>query len=293
MPIVVSIDGQLHCESEATVSVFDRGFLYGDSVFETIRTYDGVPYALSPHLERLKRSADSVFIPVPIGLTELAEEVLATTRAAQNPESYVRIMLTRGIGHHLGLDPNLAERPARIIIVGPLQTLPDSVYEQGAAVVTYRTQRIADATPAAGAKISNYLIAVMGMRQARACGAVEALIVDAKGCVVEGASSNLFMLHQGTLVTPGEDAGILPGITRSRVLDLADELKLEVRFRAPSVAELVLCDEVFISSTIRELVPVVRVDGQVIGSGAPGPITQLLLQRFRERVKGLVPPANA
>ena len=277
------IDGQLRLPGDAHISVFDRGFLYGDSVFETLRTYRGVPFELGEHLRRLARSAELVFIELPVPAEQLAAEVLAAIRAGQNAESYVRLMVTRGQGA-LGLDPALAERPSRVIIVQPLVTPPAAYYAEGVGAISYRTQRHVDATSAVGAKVGNYLVSVLGMREAGRAGAVEALIVDGRGDVLEGASSNVFLVQAGTLVTPDLSAGILAGITRAHVLETAASLGIPVVLRTPSLDEAFAADELFISSSIRELMPVVRLDRSPIGSGKPGPIFGRLLAAFRQRV---------
>jgi branched-chain amino acid aminotransferase len=282
--IVVSIDGVLVPPSDARVSVFDRGFLYGDSVFETIRTYSGRPFALDKHLSRLERSAELVFIPLPVSKSQLEVEIGEALKAAGNDQSYIRVMVTRGQGE-LGLDPALAEVPRRVIIVGPLSAPPASLYEEGVAVVTFHTERPSDSTPAEGAKIGNYLVAVLAVRAARAAGAHEALITANDGTVLEGASSNVFIVEGERLVTPSTDLGILAGITREHVLLAASELAIEVTYEAPSVARLRAADEVFISSSIRELLPVVKVDGYVVGGGRPGPVTRRLYDGFRALVR--------
>lgn len=281
MAISVMIDGRVQAQGEAKVSVFDRGFLYGDSVFETIRTYRGRPFALDRHLARLARSAALVFIDLPVSLETLEAEVRQALASAGNAESYVRVMITRGESA-LGLDTRLADRPSRVIIVADLNLPPARYYQDGIATVTYRTERATDATAAEGAKVGNYLVSVLAMRQASLAGAAEALIVDARGAVVEGATSNVFMVQQGTLVTP--DAGILQGITRAEVLQAAADLNLPVRFRAPSLDELLAADEAFITSSLREVLPVVKVDGTAIDTGRPGAQTQRLHARFKERV---------
>jgi branched-chain amino acid aminotransferase len=278
------IDGVLRPPGAQHISVFDRGFLYGDSVFETLRTYGGVPYGLGEHLARLQRSARLVFIELPVPLVQLGEEVLAAVLAGANTESYVRLMVTRGQGA-LGLDPGLAERPSRVVIVQQLHTPPAHLYSDGIAVISYRTQRPADATSAMGAKVGNYLVSVLAMREAGSVGALEALIVDAKGSVLEGGSSNVFLVVGGTLVTPDVSAGILPGITRAHLLELAHAIGIPVELRTPSLAEAYAADEVFISSSIRELMPVVRLDEQTIGSGKPGPVFAGLLREFRKHVR--------
>ena len=293
MSTCVMIDGESVAESEATISIFDRGFLYGDSVFETIRTYDGVPFALDEHLKRLERSAALVFIPLPVPLSQLREEVLAAVRTAANSESYIRVMVTRGQAAQMGLSPDLADVPRRIIIVMPLEPPSESAYRNGITVVSFRTQRVTDATGAEGAKIGNYLVSVLAMREARKIGAAEAIIVDARGRVVEGASSNVFMVQRGRLITPPVEAGILPGITRARVLQAAQDLSIAVDLRAPKYADLLKADEVFVSSSIRELLPVVRIDSKQIAEGKPGPITRALHQRFEQlRQQSAVSPVS-
>lgn len=284
MSTVVMIDGELRPPGAQLVSVFDRGFLYGDSVFETLRTYGGVVFGMTEHLGRLARSAALVFIELPVPLATLEAEVLEAIAAGGNPESYVRVMVTRGQAA-LGLDPSLAERPVRVIIVQPLATPPERFYTEGVAAISYRTQREVDATTAVGAKVGNYLVSVLAMREAGRVGAVEALIVGARGEVLEGGSSNVFLVEQGRLVTPDVSAGILAGITRAHALEVAQALGITVELRAPSLAQAYAADELFISSSIRELMPVVRLDGKTIGSGQPGPVFTRLLAAFRARVR--------
>jgi branched-chain amino acid aminotransferase len=280
---IAVVDGIVAPLAEATVSVLDRGFLYGDSVFETLRTYRGVPFALDRHLARLERSAALAYIELPLSIPELAREVHEAVRTAGNAESYVRVMLTRGRGE-LGLDPGLATETTRVIIVTPLAAPLATVYEQGIATVTFAARRSADGTDAAGAKIGNYLVSVLAMRKARAAGAAEALIVDGRGAVVEGATSNVFFVSDGALVTPPEEDGILPGITRAVALDVARNLSIPVTFRSPQLDELGAFEEVFISSSIRELVAVVRIDGAPVADGRPGAVYRRLLEGFRQQV---------
>jgi branched-chain amino acid aminotransferase len=284
MPLLVMIDGQVVPSDQACVSVFDRGFLYGDSVFETLRTYGGVPFELDAHMQRIARSAARVLITLPLPLETLRAEVLAAVRQAGNPEAYVRVMVSRGQGE-MDLAPDGANHPLRVMIVGPLRPPPPEAYREGVAVITYRTQRVADATDAVGAKVANYLVSVLALRRAREVGAVEALVVDGNDCVVEGATSNAFAVIDDQLVTPPEEAGILMGITRARVLQVARQLGMSPQLRPLGLAEVGSAQEMFISSSIRELLPVVRVDATPVGSGEPGPVTRRLLHAFREKVK--------
>lgn len=283
----VMIDGHLVPPERAMVSVFDRGFLYGDSVFETIRTYGGRPFLLREHLRRLERSAALVLIDLPVGLDVLSDEVEHTVDAGGYAESYIRVMVTRGTGG-LGLDPSSSHSPCRVILVAPLEPPGAEAYDRGIAAVTYETQRVAEATDAVGAKVGNYLVAALAMRRARQAGASEALIVDGRGTVVEGATSNVFCVDKGRLVTAPEEAGILPGITRALLLEAAAALPVEVELRAPTVAELFRAEEVLISSSIRELLPVTTLDGRPIGGGAPGPVTRALHAAFRRKVHDIM-----
>jgi branched-chain amino acid aminotransferase len=280
----VVIDGRLFEPEQAQVNVLDRGFLFGDSVFETIRTYAGQPFALDEHLSRLEQSAERVFIPLPVSLAVIRDEILACVKAAANPESYIRVMVTRGSGP-LGLDSGFEVHATRVVIVAPLVTPPPEAYEKGVSLITYRTQRVAEATDAVGAKVGNYLVAILATRAAREEGASEALILDAAGCVVEGASSNVFAVIDEKLVTPPEEAGILLGITRRLVLEVAAERGIPVELRAIPLDELYRAEEVFVSSSIRELLPAVRVDGRPVAGGVPGPIARDLLARFRGKVR--------
>jgi branched-chain amino acid aminotransferase len=278
---VVWIDGQRFSAESAQVSVFDRGFLYGDSVFETLRTYGKKPFALEEHLARLERSAERVLIRMPLDRDGFRREVTEALSAVDHDESLVRIMLTRGRGTSLGLDPGLATTPLRVLLVMPLPAPLEQKYADGIGVITYRAPRLADGTAAAGAKVANYLAAVLAIDAARRASAEEALFVDPEQRVLEGSTSNVFAVIGGRLVTPPEDLGILPGITRARVLSLAAKRGLITEIRPMSVDELFTSEELFISSSIREILPVVSVDGRRVGSGKPGEITLALLSDFR------------
>lgn len=280
---LVLVNGEPKAPEEAVVSVYDRGFLYGDSVFETIRTYGGKPFALEDHVQRLARSASRVLIDLPLPIDEIAKEIERAVELAQNPESSIRVMLTRGTGP-LGLDPDLARNPSRFVFVEPLKMPPVEAYRDGIKAVLVRTSRATDATAAAGAKVANYLTSLLALREAKQAQAAEALIVDANGLVVEGATSNVFVVKNDELLTPPESAGILPGITRAHLLEVAKELGVAVRFEELPEASVLDADEVFISSSIREVLPVVRVDEKTIGDGKPGAMTRKLHSAFRKAV---------
>jgi len=288
---LVLIDGRPMSPENAKISVFDRGFLYGDSVFEALRTYAGRPFALDQHLTRLAGSAARVFIELPVSLEQLGREVQSAIVGAGNAESYVRLTVTRGVGETLGLDPGLSRHALRVVIVTPLKSPPPETYRDGVAVITHRTERVTDHSSAAGAKVGNYLMAVLASREARLANAAEALIVDGRGCVVEGATSNVFAVRSdGTLVTPPESDGILLGITRETVLTVAAALGIAVKLESLPLDALKGAAEVFVCSSIRELMPVVSVDGAKIGDGRPGPTTLRLLTAFREACRRSTAP---
>ncbi|MBK9262429.1 MAG: aminotransferase class IV [Polyangiaceae bacterium] len=281
MSRLACVDGEILGPDQARVSVYDRGFLYGDSVFETIRTYGGKPFALDEHVRRLERSSELVGIQLPVEPSVLAAEIERSIFAAGNAECYVRVMITRGTGP-LGLDPAHVMRPLRVILVEPLTPLPAAMYRDGVSVITYRTERASDA--AHGAKVGNYLSGMLALRVARQTGAHEALILDTKGRVTEGTTSNVFIVRGQTIVTPPDDAGILLGITRAKIIEIAPQIGLSVDYSLLVPADLATADEVFLSSSMREILPVVRVDGVPVGNAKPGPTTRALHTAFRKMV---------
>lgn len=277
---VVLINGEAHSPETASVSVFDRGFLYGDSVFEALRTYGGEPFELSAHLARLENSAALAKISMPLTLADFEAEVRRGLALTRFDESYVRILLTRGRGRELGLSMSEAQAPLRVVLILPLRAPSATTYERGIAAIIYRTQRVGDGTLASGAKLGNYLLSVLALDAARAAGAEEALLADHQGSVLEGTTSNVFCLFDGTLVTPPVSVGILAGITRKEVIQVARQIGQPIVERPLLAEELGLAQEVFVSSSIRELVPVVRVDGREIGDGLPGPCYRRLREVF-------------
>jgi branched-chain amino acid aminotransferase len=280
---VAIIDGVLFAPDEAKVSVYDRGFVFGDAIFEVLRTYRGVPFALDEHFARLRRSADRVLFALPVDDATLRNEVERALAAAQNPESYVRIIVTRGAGP-LSLDPDTAGRPLRVILVEPVAAPPRDAYVRGIEAATVHTRRPADDTAATGAKVTNYLESLLAVRAAKVRGAQEALIIDVRGDVVEGATSNVFVVRDGRVATAPEDAGILAGVTRAYVIAVAAGLGVAIEERRLRPEDLYAADEVFVTSSIRELLPVVRVDGRTVGAGTPGPVSRALHRGFRAAI---------
>lgn len=266
---------------DAKVSVYDRGFLYGDTVFETLRTYGGELYALDEHMARLEHSAHELAIDLPVERDVLAQETRDAVREAGNADSYCRIVLSRGSGP-VGLDPSAAAEPLRVILVEPLPILDPVLYEHGISAICVQTIRASDA--AHSAKLGNYIASVLALRDAKAAGAREALVVNRDGLVVEGTTANLFAMRDGELVTPPVEAGVLAGITRGVVIEVAEAEGLTIRYAAYPPDVLITSDELFLTSSIRELVPVVRVDGHTIGTGKPGDVTWRLHAAFRRHV---------
>ena len=279
----VSIDGHVVDSGEARVSVFDRGFLYGDSVFEVFRTYGGVPFGQREHLERLQRSADRLMISMPVSVETLSSEVAATLEAAGEGEWYVRVVITRGTGP-LTYDPSTATTPLRVIIAAPVSVPPAAHYERGIAVALLHASRPTDDERASGAKASNYLANLLAVHEAKQKGAQEALMLGRRGQILEGASSNLFIVKDGVVRTPEHQAGILMGITRAAVLAAAATEGIGVEEGEVRPEDLYGADEAFITSSIREVMPVVSADGRTIGSGAPGSVTKRLHEAYLRAV---------
>ncbi|AKF06890.1 aminotransferase class IV [Sandaracinus amylolyticus] len=284
MPLAITIDGRPSTEADATVSVLDRGFLFGDSVFEVVRTYGGVPFAGREHLERLARSCEGLGIVVPVSLDALEREIADTIARSGEPECYVRIVITRGRGP-LNIDPAPAKHPLRVVIAAPLSPWPEGLHTRGVEVATVRVERATDHTRAAGAKVSAYVANMLALSTARERGAYEAMMVGAGGEISEGTTSNVFVVTAGEVRTPPLSMGILGGITRRYVLRAADDLGVPWRETVLFPRDLERADEAFLTSSLREVVPIVGVDGVRIGEGRPGPITARLLERYRELVR--------
>jgi branched-chain amino acid aminotransferase len=281
---VVDIDGVLQPARDARISVFDRGFLYGDSAFEVMRTYGRVPFRAREHLNRLERSCARLRIAMPVDQAELARRVERAIAASSQPECWLRIVVTRGVGP-LGLDLSSALAPSALVFALALKVPDERVYRDGIAAGLVHTIRTVDGTAAAGAKTSNYLASMLAFADVRERGCDEAIILGAGGEVVEGATSNVFAVRGGELLTPPISAGILEGITRRTVLELAAQRSIAVHERELWPDDLRSADEVFITSSIRELVPVTAIDGARVADGRPGPLTARLLAAYRERAR--------
>lgn len=284
MGICVFVDGELYDKENAVVSVFDRGFLYGDSVYEVMRTSNKVPVDLEPHLMRLRRSADSLMLPLP-QKKEIEEAVASTLKGAGNPESYVRVVATRGQGE-VGLDTTLAVKPSLIVIAKPLSLPPKEYYQSGASVQIVDVVRTSKHAVDPAVKSGNYLNNILALAEAKKAGAYEALMCNEKGQIAEGSSSNVFIVHNGEIKTPPLHVGLLAGITRMRVMEQAQSLGYSVHETFLSPHDVKIADEVFITSSIRGIMPITRVDGDSVGDGKLGVITKALYAEYGNYLQG-------
>jgi len=267
-------------QEEAVVSVFDHGFLYGDGVYETLRAYHGQVFKLAEHLARLERSASRIQLHLPAGPERLTDLVRETLSRNLLQEAYLRITVSRGTGE-VGLDPALCKTPTLVIIAKPFQPYPESIYAEGVSVIVARTRRnLPEALPPQ-VKSLNFLNNILAKMEAKAAGAHEALMLNHRGDITEGTTSNVFVVQEGRLRTPSVECGILDGITRELVLQLASELGVPSEETRLTVEDLMRAEECFLTNTTQEVLPVTRVDGRLIGDGRPGRITHRLHASFR------------
>jgi branched-chain amino acid aminotransferase len=297
MPLcgAVYVNGHITPADQAVIPVYDHGFLYGEGVYETLRTYNKVPFLYDRHMRRLRASADRLELLVPFDDGTLAAWVDDTLAAAgELREGYIRILLTRGIGD-LTYDLGATPAPSLVIIVKPLEEVSPRVDSEGIAISLVPILRNHPGSVNPIIKSNNLLNNAMAMQRANRSGAEEALMCNYRGELSECAQSNFFMVRGGRLLTPPSSAGLLEGITRGFLFDLAREAGVDAREEVLRPEDLDTADEAFITGTTRELSPVVRIDDRVIGSGKPGPITLDLLARYRkyawETTKAAVPSA--
>lgn len=282
--LTIYLDGKFVPESEAKVSVFDHGLLYGDGVFEGIRFYNGRVFRLEQHLDRLWDSARSICLDIPISRAEMTEALLETIRRNDLREGYIRQIVTRGVGN-LGLNPAQCKRPSVIIIATTIALYPKEVCEKGLTVVTCPTRRTAAAALNPAVKSLNYLNNVMARIEANLAGADEALMLNEAGNVAECTADNVFIVKGGQIFTPPISAGALRGITRSVVFDIAAEVGLKITETDITRHDVFVADECFLTGTAAELIPVIKADGRMIGNGKPGSITVRMIGRFREMTR--------
>jgi len=283
MPLrgAVYVNGTITPAEHAVVPVYDHGFLYGEGVYETLRTYNRVPFLYDRHARRLRASADRIRLLVPFDNEALAGWIHDTVLAAGDlDEAYIRVLLTRGVGE-LSYDIDATPAPSLVVIVKPLDPAPARIEQNGITISLVQVLRNHPGSVNPIIKSNNLLNNAIAMQQANRRGGEEALMCNYRGELSECSQSNFFMIRAGVLLTPPSEAGLLEGITRGFLFDVAREAGIEAREETLYPADLETADEVFITSTTRELSPVVRIDERIIGNGAPGPITLDLLARYR------------
>jgi branched-chain amino acid aminotransferase len=284
MSLKVYIGGKLYDKADAKISVYDHGLLYGDGVFEGIRSYSGRVFRLTEHVNRLYESARAIHLAIPISKDEMARAVVDTLAVNKIQDGYVRLVVTRGAGS-LGLDPRKTTDPQIIIIADSISLYPAELYEAGLKIVTAGTMRNHPAALNPRVKSLNYLNSILAKIEGTNAGCLEALMLNHKGEVAECTGDNIFTVKNRELHTPSVDAGILEGITRDAVLGLARDAGIKVFERTMDRHDIYTADECFLTGTAAEVIPVVECDGRAIGTGKPGPITRDLLERFHKLVR--------
>jgi branched-chain amino acid aminotransferase len=279
----IYISGEFFEKEDAKISVFDHGLLYGDGVFEGIRVYSNRVFRLDEHLERLYESAKAIDLSIHIPPEKLKEAVLETVHRNEMPNSYIRLIITRGVGD-LGLNPYTCKTPGIIIIVDKIALYPPDVYEKGLTLVTVATQRNLPEAVNPRIKSLNYLNNILAKIEAINAGVEEAIMLNSFGLVSECAGDNIFAIRKGVLITPSISMGVLEGITRNAVIELAREKGIEVKPVVMTRYDLFIADEVFLSGSAAEIVPVIKIDGRVIGDGKPGKMTRDLMKEYHQLV---------
>ena len=280
----IFIDGKYYSERDAKVSVFDHGLLYGDGVFEGIRAYHGRVFKLKEHIDRLFCSAKAILLELPMSHTQFMKATVEACRANKVRGGYIRLVVTRGVGT-LGLNPRSCKRPSVIIIADKIQLYPPELYQRGMEIVTVPTTRNLHSALNPAIKSLNYLNNILAKIEANNAGVEEAVMLNAEGFVAECTGDNLFIVKNRALFTPPLSAGALYGITRQTVIELAEEAGLKVSEPNLTRYDLFNADECFLTGTGAELIPVVKIDGRVIGAGLPGPLTKKLVAEYHALTK--------
>ena len=279
--LLIYLDGQIVPESQAKISVFDHGLLYGDGVFEGIRFYNGRVFRLEEHTRRIFDSAKSILLNIPMTPAELIEATLATVRANGLQDGYIRTVVTRGVGP-MGLSPYKCPKASVFIIAASIQLYPESAYETGLTMATVATRRPRHDILPPSVKSLNYLNNVMAKVEAIQAGAEEGLMLNDQGLVAECTGDNVYAVRDGKITTPPLSAGALDGITRRVVFEIAAELGIPMAEHEMTRHDLFTADESFLTGTAAEVIAAVKLDQRIIGDGKPGPITQRIIKRFRE-----------
>jgi branched-chain amino acid aminotransferase len=277
----IYVNGQFVAKEEATVSVYDHGFLYGDGVFEGIRVYHGRIFKLDAHVDRLFESAHTLGIQIPISRQELTQAILETVRRSGLQDAYIRPVVSRGPGD-LGIDPRKCPRANVVIIVDAIQLYPEEAYRRGLRLITASTRQRPLDVLNPRIKTCNYLNNILARMEANLVGVDEGLMLTAQGYVAECTADNIFIVKAGRVLTPPAYLGILQGVTRQTVLDLCGQLRIPAAEQILTLHDMYTADECFLTGTGAELGPVVQLDGRTIGPGRPGPVTLKILTAFRD-----------
>jgi branched-chain amino acid aminotransferase len=280
----IFIDGKYYDERNAKISVFDHGLLYGDGIFEGIRAYHGRVFKLQEHIDRLFYSAKAILLEIPMSPARIMSAVIEACRRNKIRDGYIRLVVTRGVGT-LGLNPKGCKRPSVIIIADKIQLYPPGVYRRGLDIITVPTTRNLHSALNPAIKSLNYLNNILAKIEANNGGCEEAVMLNAEGFVAECTGDNLFIVKNGALLTPPLSAGALYGITRRTVMELAEESGLKVSEPNLTRYDLFSADECFLTGTGAEIVPVVKIDGRVIGTGKPGRVTRRLEDEYHALTK--------
>jgi len=285
MGLKIWLDGKLVDETDANISVFDHGLLYGDGVFEGIRVYNRKIFELEAHIKRLYESAKAIRLVMPMSKDKLIATVEKTTEANGVIDGYIRLVVTRGVGT-LGLNPFICENGRLYIIADNIQLYPEELYEKGMKVISATTVRNHPLALPPQVKSLNYLNSILAKIEALDNDVPEAIMYNHEGYVAEATADNVFIVRNGVIYTPPVEAGALEGITRGVVIKLAKEKKLEVVEKNLTRCDLYICDEFFLTGTAAEVIGIVNIDGRIIGDGKPGPITRLLRKKFFQYAHG-------
>ncbi len=281
---IIYIDGKFVPGEEAKVSVFDHGYLYGDGIFEGIRAYYNSVFRLEDHMERLYNSAKGINMEIPIDKEQMKEVIMETCRRNNIRDGYIRVVVSRGVGD-LGLDPRKCPVPTVVCIADTITLYPDELYETGMAVITVPTRRNIPEGVNPRIKSLNYLNNIMAKMEANMAGVGEAILLNQEGYVAECSGDNIFIVKNGVLKTPATYVGILEGVTRNEVIKIAKKQGIIVEETIFTRYDLFIADEVFLTGSAAELIPVVKIDDRIIADGKPGPVYAKLLAGFREVVK--------
>ncbi len=287
---MIYLNNKIVPRNKALISIFDHGFLYGDGVYETLRSYKGVPFKIYEHIERLYRSAAMIGLKVPYTPEEIKKAVHKTMKANNLKEAFVRINISRGPGP-IGLDPDLCPNPTFVIIVNPFKDYPEKFYEKGVKITIVNVRRNFKDALNPMIKSLNFLNNIIATIEAKGSQAHEAIMLNYKGYIAEGTTSNIFFIKNQILYTPSVEVGILDGITKTEILDIAKEKGIKIKEGKFFVKDIYNAQEVFISSTTREIMPVTQIDNIRIGSNT-GRLTKTLLNAYRERVAEYIDKYN-